>query len=231
VDRIRTNLLSQATPERAEQEKRYLKSSLEFLGASMPAVNRAAKEFRRDHRTMTRDELWALVHELWCTDTHELRSFAIELMHLRSDLLAYEDLETFERFIRESAGWAHVDEISARLVGSIAERFSEALAVLDRWSKHADFWVRRASMLALLLPLRGGDLSQWDRFASYAASMIDEKEFFIRKAIGWVLRETSKKNPEPVEAFLAEHLGRVSGLTLREGAKYLPSEAMARLRV
>lgn len=222
---IKRSLLRDATPERADQEKRYLKSPLRFLGAPMPAVNRLAKEFRREHAAMTRDELWALVQELWTTDTHELRSFAIESMHLFPALLLPEDLPTFERFIRESAGWAHVDEISAHLVGGVVERFPETLRVLDRWAADPDFWVRRASMLALLIPLRRGDLSEWDRFAGYASAMIEEKEFFIRKAIGWILREVSKKNPEPVEAFLRAHIGRVSGLTLSEGSKYLPVQA------
>ena len=60
--------------------------------------------------------------------------------------------------------------------------------------------------------------------------MVEEKEFFIRKAIGWVLREVAKQRPELTYAFLAEHIERVSGLTLREGAKYLPAAQQAALR-
>lgn len=60
--------------------------------------------------------------------------------------------------------------------------------------------------------------------------MLDEKEFFIRKAIGWVLREVSKKRPKLVFEFLREHRAEVSGLTLREGAKYLPAAQRRALR-
>jgi 3-methyladenine DNA glycosylase AlkD len=63
----------------------------------------------------------------------------------------------------------------------------------------------------------------FELFAQFASQMIEEKEFFIRKAIGWILREISKRRPDQVYGFLAEHVHQMSGLTLREGAKYLPS--------
>lgn len=84
--------------------------------------------------------------------------------------------------------------------------------------KDPDFWLRRSAVLALLVPLRrgGGD---WPRFVRYADLLLEEKEFFIRKALGWVLREVSKKDPK--QRFLAEREGRVSGVTRREAEKYL----------
>jgi 3-methyladenine DNA glycosylase AlkD len=83
-------------------------------------------------------------------------------------------------------------------------------------------------MLSLLMPIRrgGGDFALFARFAS---RLIEEREFFIRKAIGWVLREASKKRPAIVYAFLAAHRDRVSGLTLREGTKYLTRAERAAL--
>jgi 3-methyladenine DNA glycosylase AlkD len=83
-------------------------------------------------------------------------------------------------------------------------------------------------MLSLLPAIRrgGGDFS---RFARFASPLVGEKEFFIRKAIGWVLRETSKKRPALAHEFLAAHRDRVSGLTLREGAKYLSPATRAAL--
>ena len=85
-----------------------------------------------------------------------------------------------------------------------------------------DFWVRRSAMLALLIPLRQGE-GDFDRFGRYADGMLDEKEFFIRKAIGWVLREVSKKRPNLVFDWIAPRTHRASGVTMREAVKYLPS--------
>ena len=71
-------------------------------------------------------------------------------------------------------------------------------------------------------PVVRGDVP-FSAFAALAVPMLGEKEFFIRKAIGWVLRAVSKEDPATVAAFLRAHRADVSGLTLREGAKYLPA--------
>jgi 3-methyladenine DNA glycosylase AlkD len=81
-------------------------------------------------------------------------------------------------------------------------------------------------MLALLVPLRrgGGD---FERFSRYADAMLEEREFFIRKAIGWVLRDTSKKRPAMIAEWLAPRMHRASGVTLREALKYLDAPPVA----
>ena len=83
--------------------------------------------------------------------------------------------------------------------------------------------VRRAAMLTLLVPLRRGDVTNWARFAGYADAMLGEREFFIRKAIGWVLREAAKKHPDLVADWLAPRMHRASGVTVREAVKPLPA--------
>jgi 3-methyladenine DNA glycosylase AlkD len=88
--------------------------------------------------------------------------------------------------------------------------------------------VRRTALLAQERELKKGR-GDFELFARVAAPMLEEREFFIRKAIGWVLRETGKMRPQLAHRFLAKHLDRVSGLTLREGAKYLPAEMRASL--
>jgi 3-methyladenine DNA glycosylase AlkD len=100
--------------------------------------------------------------------------------------------------------------------------------VLDRWACDDDFWLRRSALLALLLPLRRGE-GDFGRFGRYADAMLEEKEFFIRKAIGWVLRETAKKKPARVVRWLLPRAARASGLTVREASKPLPLADRARL--
>jgi 3-methyladenine DNA glycosylase AlkD len=73
----------------------------------------------------------------------------------------------------------------------------------------------------------GGD---FELFASFAARMVGEKEFFIRKAIGWVLRDVSKKRPQLAYEFLSDHIDEISGLTVRVGSTYLPEEQRDELR-
>ena len=85
-------------------------------------------------------------------------------------------------------------------------------------------------MLALLNEAKNGNRQAFDAFSEFASKMVAEKEFFIRKAIGWVLREVSKKQPEWSFEFLSTHRNQLSGLTLREGSKYLPEQMRDRLK-
>jgi 3-methyladenine DNA glycosylase AlkD len=117
-----------------------------------------------------------------------------------------------------------------RLVAPIVESApAETEETLRRWSSDSDFWLRRASLLALLPALRAGG-GDFDLFCGLTSTMLGEREFFIRKAIGWVLRDTSKKRPELVFAFLDQNIGRVSALSLREGSKYLSNDQRRKLQ-
>jgi 3-methyladenine DNA glycosylase AlkD len=152
---------------------------------------------------------------------HERRAAAAELLEQRVEQLRAGDIVGLERLLRESRTWALVDNLSASVVGPLAEREEAVGPVLDRWATDDDFWIRRSALLANLIPLRQGR-GDFDRFTRYADLMLDEKEFFIRKAIGWVLRDTGKLRPELVFDWLLPRASRASGVTLREAVKYLP---------
>lgn len=220
---LERELRAAGTPARAVQEKRYLKSELEHFGASMPAIRQAATAVRRAHPELPREALVALVEALWQRPVHELRAAAVELLDQFGSRLVPADLALLERLLRESRTWALVDGLAANVVGQLVERHPSAARTLDRWARDPDFWIRRAALLALLLPLRRGE-GDFERFARYAEPLLEEKEFFIRKAIGWVLRETSKKRPDLVWSWLRPRASRASVLTLREASKYLPPE-------
>ena len=221
ADLITEELRAVARPERAEQEKRYLKSDLAFLGASVWEIRRVVQAFVKG-TPLTHDRLTALVEALWAEPIHERRMAAVALLELHPKLLATADLPLIERLLRGSRTWALVDGLAADVVGGIlAASRDEVTPVLDRWATDPDFWIRRSSLLAELRPLRAGaDLTQ---FLRRADAMLDEKEFFIRKAIGWVLREVGKRRPDEVVAWLAPRTHRTSGVTMREAVRYLPA--------
>jgi len=221
VARIDAELGRRGSPERAVGARRYLKSKLTFIGTDTRTVREAARGVVRELAPLNRAGLLALVDDLWPRGIFELRALAVELLKARSAVLVSGDHRLVERLIRDSQTWAFVDFLSIQVAGPLVVRFPDLGTVLDRWAADRDFWVRRAAMLALLLPIRwgGGD---FERFARYADGMLEEKEFFIRKAIGWVLRETGKKRPGLVDAWLAPRVGRASGVTVREAVRYLP---------
>ncbi len=220
VAEIESLLRPLGSRERAAGAKAYLKSDLDFLGVTTPDLRRAAKEWLRGRPPLGRAALRRLAAALWEAPVHELHSFAIEILLARREVLESADMKLLEGFLRRSRTWASVDVIAIHLVGPLVEADRKLSARLDRWVHDRDFWIRRSALLALLLPLRRGR-GDWSRFVRYADTLLDETEFFIRKAIGWVLREVAKQHPDRVRAFLAERQGRVSGITMREAVKYL----------
>ena len=222
VAQVQAALRAVSDPDRARNEKRYLKSDLRFIGVKVPEIRRAVKPFIRSEAISDRESLLEFVIACWSSGVHELRSAAIQALRDKSDLLEFRDMSLIEDLVRQSKSWGYVDPLSIYLAGGLVERFPELNSTLDRWSTDDDFWVRRSAMLALLIPLRQG-AGDFDRFAKYADVMLEEKEFFIRKAIGWVLCEVSKKRPELVYDWIAPRTHRASGVTMRETVRYLPA--------
>ena len=210
------------SPARAVGEKAYLKSDLRFWGTSQESIRAAVRDYCDAHPDMTRSDLRAIAETLYTTDVHELRAAAIGVLEHERETLVERDLPWLIAIVRKSKSWAYVDWIAPKVIGDIIARDPRARKRLVVWSHDKNFWVRRAALLAEHDALRagGGDFALWSRLA---APMLDEREFFIRKAIGWVLREVSKKRPDLTYAFLRRHRDRVSRLSLTEGAKYLPA--------
>jgi 3-methyladenine DNA glycosylase AlkD len=222
---IERALRAAGSPGRAAQERRYLRSTLEHFGASVPAVRRVAADVRRRHPRLSRAALLRLCDVLWERGVHECRAAAVELLELYGERLAAADLAgAVERYLRAAGTWALVDNLAASVAGPLVERFPELGAVLDRWAADEDFWVRRAALLAELVALREGR-GDFDRFGRHADAMLEEGEIFVRKAIGWVLRDASRRNPGRVAQWLLPRAGRASGLTLREATRRLPAAA------
>jgi 3-methyladenine DNA glycosylase AlkD len=215
---IEADLAALGTPERAEGEKRYLKSDLDFLGCRLSQIRAAVKE----HRGLSREEAVALAEELWSKPVFERRMAAVMVLEFHVKLLEPRDLELLERLIRESHTWALVDGLAGDVAAKLLVEHPEAAPSLDAWAADDDFWVRRSALLALGGLLKAG--APLDQFAGYADAMLDEREFFIRKAIGWVLREVAKKRPDEVYEWLRPRTARVSGVTIREAVKYLRPE-------
>ncbi|MBA2631852.1 MAG: DNA alkylation repair protein [Chloroflexi bacterium] len=228
ADRIEERLREVGTPERAPGEKRYLKSDLAFLGATVGQIRDAVRDVARAHPDLAHGELVELVEELWSMSIHEGRMAAVLFLCRYGGLLNVDDLPLIERLVRASKTWALVDYLASDVLGSlVGHQPDDVSPVMDRWATDDDFWIRRASLLAELRPIRGG--APLDRFLHRAEPMLGEKEFFIRKAIGWVLREAAKRRPVEVTDWLASRTHRASGVTMREAVRHLPVAERERL--
>jgi hypothetical protein len=189
----------------------------------------------------------AVILLLWfglAEPVHERRVLGGVLLEGRVGLLTPDDVPLLERLLRESRTWALVDLLACGVAGplldsgprdGVARRsgpvltVAAATAVLDRWATDPDLWIRRSALLAHERALRAG-AGDFPRFTRYADAMLDEREFFIRKAIGWVLRSTSVRRPELVFAWALPQAARMSGVTFRELIRHLPVEDVAVLQ-
>lgn len=223
ADELAERLRAAADPERADHEKRYLKSELEHYGTSVPRIRSEVKRLLRERVPKEHGATVAFAEALWERPVHEMRFAAATALEEREKLLGPDDLPLLERLLRESRTWALVDTLAPSVVGPLAMRHEQARAVLPRWSRDPDFWIRRAALLAYQDPLRKGD-PVFDEFTALADPLLEDKEFFVRKAIGWMLRERTKKAPDEVFDWLLPRRSRASRLTLREAAKHLPAE-------
>jgi 3-methyladenine DNA glycosylase AlkD len=198
-----------------------MKSELRFDGVSMPVLRDEVRAFLKAEPAIDRDRLVATADALFASDHFELRLAALELLALRRALLVSADARWLVELARRGACWAHVDTLVTSVLGPLLEGDATLPRRVRTWARDPSFWVRRAALLAQLGSLRrgGGDFGL---FAEIATPMLDEREFFIRKAIGWVLREVSKKRPALVGEFVCAHAQRCSGVTWREATKYLP---------
>ena len=189
------------TPERAAQEKRYLKSDLDFLGVAVPDMRRVVKAAVRGHPGLDARGMVAWAVALWREPVHERRAAAVEILTLAAPRLAAGDLAALERLLRDSYTWAYVDGLAGNVAGEIALRDpAGAWPRIDAWATDADFWVRRSALLYRccarrpLAPERAdpGALHQVRR-----ADLLAEKEFFIyraRRSAGCT-REISRRDP------------------------------------
>lgn len=224
---------SLGTTERAVGQAAYLKSTDHHVGVTVPDVRRVAKAWLRTARP-THEQLLALADALWEHRTggrpvYECRLLAVELLAGSPRLLTAADLQFIEGRLRECGTWALVDPLAGWVVGRIVETEPvQALPVLDRWVGDTDFWVRRSAVLALSRSLAAG--RERERFYGYCERLLPETEFFIRKVLGWMLREEASRNPAEVEAWLRAHMQGMNLVTLREPMRKFSPTVAAELR-
>ena len=217
VSDIRVGLREAADPERAPRMQAYMKSSMPFLGVPMPAVRSITKAALRAHPP-TLDELEAAVSTLWDeAEFREERYAASGLLATKAGAGRLELVPLYEHLATTGAWWDHVDDLAHRIADLHDEHPVETATIVRRWSTAADFWLRR---LAIISQLGRKDRVDPALLAEVIEPNIADREFFIRKAIGWALREYARVEPEWVRAFVADH-GDLSGLSRREALKHL----------
>lgn len=218
IEELRSALEAIAVPEDAEPMARYMKDHFEFLGIRTPPRKAAAKPTMQAGKHASGDELIAFARECWACDEREFQYVACELLRKYVKKLESRHLSDVEYLIRTKSWWDSVDGLAANCVGALV-RADEALAqTMDRWVKSDDMWIARTAMLHQLTYKGDTDAG---RLFDYALYLSGETEFFIRKSIGWALRQYAYVDPDAIASFVHEHEDKLSGLTKREALKHI----------
>lgn len=219
VELARAELRKRAVPAHAEPMQRYMKTTMPFLGVKKPARAEALRVVLREFPIAGHSHYEAAVRALWELPHREEKYLAIELAARCKKLIGAKHLPLYQQLIEEGAWWDLVDPVVGGCVSPIylAER-GAVRPVIHAWFESHNMWLRRAAILAQLKHRQNTNAAELFSFCRRAAH---EKEFFIRKAIGWALRQYAHHNPAAVREFLAQHGHELSALSRREASKHL----------
>ncbi|NHN30124.1 DNA alkylation repair protein [Paenibacillus sp. S3N08] len=197
--------------------KQYMRNQFEFLGISSPARVALTKPWVKEFKGMVEDQLEQAVKMLWDLPEREYQYAAVSLLEEHKKKSGIDHIDLLEWLMINKSWWDTVDTIASHLVGSYFLRYPEQVAVYtEKWMVSGNLWLQRTALLFQLAYKKHTDV---ERLFSYIAMCKDSEEFFIRKAIGWALRELSKSDPQAVLRFVKQHT--LSPLSYREALKVI----------
>lgn len=208
-----------ANAQKAVEMAAYMKTTMPFYGIQKPDRIPVYKEIARLFRPQSRKEYERNVKALWSQTHREVKYAALGYAGKFSEFVSFESMPLFEQLVREGAWWDLVDDIAINLIGDVLLKDrSTVTPLIKQYVRDDDMWIRRTSLIC-----HNHHKKQTDQklLLATCVKLAAEREFFIRKAIGWALREYSSANPAAVMKFLDDNKTILSPLSFREGAKYL----------
>lgn len=231
VTAIRHRLAAHGDPTRAVAQQAYMKSSMPFRGITAPDLRRLMRSVLADgvDAPASREQWESTIRTLWDGATHREERYAALAVARHAGARpsrAAGALDLYRHLVETGAWWDLVDEVATHLVRDELLAYPARVGTAMRaWSTDADLWVRRA---AILCQVGAGDDLDLGLLRDVIVPNLEgtptsgaggRQDFFIRKAIGWALRDAARRRPEWVRSFVDEHRTRMSGLTQREALK------------
>ena len=193
----------------------YMKNVAPFFGVSAPMRRSATKDVRAKVLLHDDDGVLHFAELCFAEDHRELHYVAVDVLDKWAKRIGAGSLPRLRGLIQTKSWWDTVDGL-ARVVGAAVRRFPAWQVEMERWATDADIWIRR---VAILHQLGQGHSTDVDRLFRIILLNVGDREFFIRKAIGWALRDLAWKRPDVVRGFVTEHRDRLSPLSAREALK------------
>lgn len=226
VAAVREALATVDCPENAAAQQRYMRSALPFHGITSPELRRLLRPVLDGHRVPDRATWEATARELWDEVRYREEWYATLALLRHRYYRAWRDADLLPlllHLVRSGAWWDVVDVIASHLVGDVLAAERERVTPQVRaWAVDDDLWVRRTAVLS---QLRHGAATDTALLAEVLDANLEGSphgsEFFVRKAVGWSLRQYARTDPDWVRAYVADRGDRLSGLSRREALKHL----------
>jgi 3-methyladenine DNA glycosylase AlkD len=223
---VRDRIAGAADAERAPQMQAYMRSAMPYRGVTAVPLRALMKSALDEHPLPDRDTWESCIRELWdAADYREERYAAIAVASHRA-YRPYQDpsvVPLYRHLVLSGAWWDLVDPVATRNIGGVLARHrDEVTPIVHEWAGDDDLWLRRTAIISQLHHKQDTDLDLLrDALEENLDGSRHGREFFVRKAVGWALRQHARIDPGWVRAFVAEHEGELSGLSRREALKHL----------
>ena len=216
IERLTAVYGAAADPERAVVMRAYMKDVAPFLGIPSPERRALARSVLQGTPRPDERDCTAVALRCWRLPERESQYFAVDLLRRHVRRLSSGFLPVARHLVTTVPWWDTVDALAAHVVGGLVAADPALTADMDAWIEDDDLWVVRT---ALLHQLRYGERTDAGRLFAYCLRQSGHPDFFVRKAIGWCLREYAKTDPDAVRDFLAREGGRFAPLSVREALK------------
>ncbi|MGI9597001.1 MAG: DNA alkylation repair protein [Acidimicrobiales bacterium] len=217
INALRVALEAEAKPDQVEQMAAYMKNHFAFLGVKAPQIRLAAKPILAAGKQAERSDLVDFVDRCWEQPEREFQYVGCQMLRKWVAKLERDNIDDLKRFITTKSWWDTVDSLAAWSVGPLVRANPDLVTVMDDWIESDNIWVARTAIIHQLGFKSDTDA---DRLFRYAERRAEDSEFFIRKAIGWALRQYARENPDDVVSFVEANEDRLSGLSKREALKH-----------
>ncbi len=211
-----------ANTEEAVKMAKYMRDQFPYLGIKAPIRKELNKQFSAEYGQPNPEDLEQIIWGLWQLPEREFQYFAQFLLDRMKKHVTPKHLPLLERLITTKSWWDTVDGLASNTVGGMLTRFPDIRDdTIGKWRNSDDFWLRR---ITLLFQLKYRDQTDRALLFSLIEQNLDSKEFFIQKAIGWALREYSKREPDVVQKYVAST--PLAPLSEREALKWMKNKGI-----
>ena len=220
IHEVRQSLAENANSEKAEGMRAYMKSEMPYRGVQTPIRRKLFRTIFKSHPMSEQSDWRDAVLELWRdAEYREERYAALELAGARQyiEFRTFDTLPMFEEMVITGAWWDFVDELATHCLRELLERYPKGMSRRMRsWSRDSDMWKRRSSIICQVNRKAATDL---DLLLDCIEPNLSHSDFFIRKAIGWALRDLAWTDLETVESYVEQNHDSLSPLSRREALK------------